>query len=82
MAECSMCGALMKISKCEKTHAVKFVVEGGKGHEVTLSAFEPILSTIVDGASGSTLSRKLLRVPEKVYRFNDKNVVFSVQNAS
>ena len=72
----------MKISKCEKTQAAKFVVEDESGHEITLSAFKPILSRIIDGASGSMLSCKLMRASGKFFQFNAKNVVFSVQNVS
>lgn len=50
LAECSKCSALMKLSCCSQTKSAKFVVsEDSSGRETTLSAFEPVLSRIVDG---------------------------------
>ena len=78
LAECSKCGAMMKVLHCGKNKAAKFVVTEDNGREVTLSVFEPVLSKIVDGVSGSSLARKLMMCQPKVYRYNDRNVVFSV----
>ena len=80
VAECTKCGALMRISLCEKMQAAKFVVTDEREREVVLSAFNPILSRIVDGISGVSLSRKLMKVPKKVYRCNVNKVVFSVKD--
>ncbi len=80
VAECSKCAAVMKVSCCEQSKSAKFVVQGkSSGREMTLSAFEPILSRIVANVSGRNLSVKLLMAPGKVYKFNERNVVFSVQ---
>ena len=49
------------------------------GHDTTLSAFEPVLSRIVEGVSGRDLTTKLLMTSPKVFRFNDRNIVFSVE---
>lgn len=46
------------------------------GQETTLSVFEPVLSRIVDGRN---LSAKLLMAPPKLFRFDDRKVVFSIQ---
>ena len=78
--ECSKCSAVMKMAYCEETKLAKFVVmDDSSGRETTLSAFEPVLSRIVDGVSGDNLSIKLLKAPSKVFQFNDRNVVYSVQ---
>ena len=78
--ECTKCKAVMKVSLCEEMKSAKFVVQDvSSSRAMTLSAFEPVLSRIVDGVSGRNLSMKLLMAPRKNYRFNDRNVVFSVQ---
>ena len=79
VAECSKCGAVMKVVGCNKTKSARFVVRDASGWEVILSAFEPILSEIVSGVSGHNFSIKLLMTPKKLYRYNDRNVVLSVQ---
>ena len=80
VAKCSKCSALLKVSVCCKAKSAKFVVlDESSRREVTLSAFEPILSRIVDGVSGVSMSVKLLTAPPKSYRFNERNVVFSLQ---
>jgi len=43
VAECSKCGAVMKVVGCNKTKSARFVVRDASGREVILSAFEPIL---------------------------------------
>ena len=80
VAECSKCNAVMKVSCCEKTKAAKFVVTDESGHDTTLSTFEPVLSKIAGSASGSSLAHKLTRASRKVFRYNDRNVVFSAQD--
>ena len=70
----------MRIAYCKESKSAKFIVTQESGHDITLSAFEPVLSRIVDGISGQDLGRKLLSAPPKVFRFNDWNVVFSVQD--
>ena len=81
LAECSKCSALMKLSCCSQTKSAKFVVsEHSSGQETTLLAFEPVLSRIVDGVNGHSLPVKLLMAPRKLFRFNNRCVVFSVQN--
>lgn len=77
--EYSRCSAVM-MSYCEETKSAKFVLmDGSSDHETTLSAFEPVLSRIVDGVSGCNLSIKLLKPPSKLFRFNDQNVLYSIQ---
>ena len=56
--------------------SAKFVVTEESGQETTLSVFEPLLSCIVDGVDGCNLSAKLLMAPPKLFRFNDRKVVF------
>ena len=71
----------MKISMCEEMKAAKIVVDDGSGYLTTLSVFEPMLSRIVKNANiESSLSRKLMNAPKMVYRFNDRSVIFSVQD--
>ena len=78
--EYSRCSAVMEMSYCEETKSAKFVLmDGSSDHETTLSAFEPVLSRIVDGVSGCNLSIKLLKPPSKLFQFNDQNVVCSIQ---
>lgn len=80
VGECTKCGAVLKVSRCNKMKSAKFVVEDPSSkREMTLSAFEPVLSRIVTGVSGRNLCLKLLSAPSKMYRFNDRNVVSSVQ---
>ena len=80
VAECTKCGAMMKVSSCKEMKSAKFVVKDpSSSREMTLSVFEPALSRIVAGVSGCNLSLKLLSAPKKMYRFNDRNVVYSVQ---
>lgn len=80
VAECTKCGAMMKVSSCKEMKSAKFVVKDpSSSREMTLSVFEPVLSRIVAGVSGRNLSLKLLSAPKKMYRFNDRNVVYSVQ---
>lgn len=82
IAECSKCRAVMKVSFCGQSKSAKFIVtDAASGRETTLSAFEPILSRIVDGVDGSNLSIRLLMAASKSFRFNESSVVFSVQNA-
>ena len=45
--------------------AAKFVVTDERECEAVLSAFNPILSRIVDGVSGVGWSRKLMKMPRK-----------------
>ena len=72
VAECTKCGAMMKVSSCEKMKPAKFVMKDqSSNREMTLSVFEPVLSCIVAGVSGRNLSLKLLSAPKKMYRFND-----------
>ena len=69
-AECTKCSAVMKSDK--------FVVtDESSNHDTTLSAFEPVLSRIVDGVSGCNLSMKLLKASYKLFQFNDRIVVYS-----
>ena len=58
------------------------MVDDGRGYLTTLSVFEPMLSRIVKNANiESSLSRKrLMNAPKMVYRFNDRSVIFSVQD--
>lgn len=79
IAECTKCSCMMKISCCGQSKSAKFIVKEESGRETTLSVFEPVLSRIVDGVDGRNLSTKLLKAPPKLYRFNDRNVVFSIQ---
>ena len=82
VAECTKCGAMMKVSSCKEMKSAKFVVKDpSSSREMTLSVFEPVLSRIVAGVSGRNLSLKLLSAPKKMYRFNDRNIVYSVQNS-
>ena len=72
VAECTKCGAMMKVSSCKKMKPAKFVMKDqSSSREMTLSVFEPVLSCIVAGVSGRNLSLKLLSAPKKMYRFND-----------
>ena len=66
VAECSKCGAVMKVVGCDKTKSARFVARDASGREVILSAFEPILSEIVSRVSGHNLSIKLLMMPNKL----------------
>ena len=80
LAQCTKCSAVMKITSCEQAQSAKFVVkESTTLNDITLSAFEPILSQIVDGVSGNSLAMKLLNAPPKTFRFNDRHVVLSFQ---
>ena len=69
----------MKTSCCGQSKSAKFVVTEESGREATLSVFEPVLSRIVDGVDGRNLSTKLLMASPKLFRFNDRKVVFSIQ---
>ena len=83
IAECTKCCAVMKLSSCSQSKSAKFIVtDAASGRETTLSAFEPILSQIVDGVSGPSLSVKLLMAPQKSFRFNESSVVFSVHDTN
>ena len=56
VAKCSKCSALLKVSVCGEAKSAKFVVlDESSRREVTLSAFERVLSRIVDGVSGVRL---------------------------
>lgn len=81
IAECCKCSAMMKVSVCEQMKSAKFVVTDckDKDREVTLSAFEPVLSRIVGDVSGRSLGVKLLSTSSMIFRFNDRKVVFSIQ---
>lgn len=79
LAACTKCSATMKIAYCKESKSAKFIVTQESGRDTTLSAFEPVLSRIVDGVSGQDLCTKLLSVSHKVFHFNDRNIVFSVQ---
>lgn len=79
VAECSKCSVVMKLSLCSQSKSAKFIVMMFSGRDFTLFAFEPILSQIVDGVSGDSLSVKLLNSPCKSYWYNDRHVIFSVQ---
>jgi len=79
VAECQKCSAVMKASSCQQSKLARFVVrDKSQGSETTLSAFEPVLSRIIDGVSGRSLSVKLLMASPKCYCYNNSNVVFSV----
>ena len=80
LAACTKCSAVMRVAFCEESKSAKFIVTQENGRDTTLSAFEPVLSRIVDGVSGQDLGRKLLSAPSKMFRYNDRNVVFSVQD--
>ena len=68
VAECTKCGAMMKVSSCKKMKPAKFVMKDqSSSREMTLSVFEPVLSCIVAGVSGRNLSLKLLSAPKKMY---------------
>jgi len=60
--------------------AARFVVTDECDCKTTLSAFEPVLSRIVDSASGSSLAHKVMTASGKVFCYNDRNVVFSAQD--
>ena len=80
---CSKCKAVYKMSKCPVSKSAKVVVSDvSTGKEYTLSIFEPLLSRVVEGVSGATLSMKLVLAPCLTYKFNDRNVIFSVSNPS
>ena len=79
MAECTKCGAMMKVSTCKKMKPAKFVMKDQSSSREMTSVFEPVLSSIVAGVSGRNLSLKLLSAPKKMYRFNDQNVVYFIQ---
>ena len=79
-AECTKCFAVMKLSYYTETKSAKFVVTDESSNcDTTLLAFEPVLSRIVDGVSGRNLSIKLLKASSKSFRFNNRNVVYSIQ---
>ena len=79
-AECTKCSAVMKLSYYTETKSAKFVVTDKSSNcDTTLLAFEPVLSRIVDGVSGRNLSIKLLKASSKSFRFNNRNVVYSIQ---
>ena len=72
--------SVQKVSGCEKMKSAKFILkDASSGREVTLSAFEPTLSRIVAGVSGQSLAIKLLMTLSRMYRYNERNVVYSVQ---
>ena len=79
LATCTKCSAVMKVTCCCESKSAKFVVTQDTGHDTTLSAFEPVLSHIVEGVSGRDLTTKVLMTSPKVFRFNDRNIVFSVE---
>ena len=64
LAACTKRSAVMRIAYCDESKSAKFIVTQESGHDTTLSAFEPVLSRIVDGVSGQNLSIKLLRAPQ------------------
>ena len=80
---CSNCKAVYKMSKCQVSKSTKVVMSDAScGKEYTLSIFKPLLSRVVEGVSGATLSTKLVLAPCLTYKFNDWNVVFSMSNPS
>lgn len=77
LATCTKCSAVMKVSRCCESKSAKFVVSQDSGYDIILSAFEPVLSRIIEGVSGRDLTTKLLLTSP---RFSDRNIVFSVEN--
>ena len=68
------------VTNLKESKSAKFIVMEESGRDTTLSAFEPVLSRIMDGVSDQDLHTKLLSALPKVFRFNDRIViVFSVQ---
>ena len=79
VAECMKCGMVMKVSKCKKFVTARVSVGGWDGKVHTLTMFNSVISSIVEGVNRANLKRKLLAAP--AFRFNaDKgDVVYSVQ---
>lgn len=81
IVKCIKCHSVMKVAGCASMKCAKFVVKEEKsGREITLSAFEPVLSRIFDGVTGESLAMKLLQAPIKIWRYNERKIVFSVKD--
>ena len=63
VAECMKCGMVMKVSKRNKFVTARVSV-GGRDRKVrTLTMFNSVISSIIEGVNGADLKRKLLAAP-------------------
>ena len=77
VGQCPKCDTLTKISKCPKVCTAKVIVGDKDGKDHILTIFDPLLSTIVDGISGTSLGMKLLNVPTYKFFFDTRGIIFA-----
>ena len=69
----------MKVSKCKKFVTVRESV-GGQDRKVhTLTMFNSVIFSIIEGVNGANLKRKLLAAPAFRFSADKGDVVYSVQ---
>lgn len=77
VGECSKCGQKMKIGKCKKDSAARFIIEDENGVEFQVSAFTKVIEDIIEDTEGNDISEKLLNAPHMTFTIK-KDVVSSV----
>ena len=72
IGQCSKCDAIVKMSKCENSTSVRFVVEDSDHDTTTLTAFTDMIDSIVSGETGCSIAEKMLSAqPMKFYVTNN-----------
>lgn len=79
IGECMRCNAKVKISRCNHSNSVKFVVESSEGKIWRLTAFNEQMQAIIDGEYGGSIEEKMLSADKMKFFFTTSNIVKAVR---
>ena len=79
VGECPKCGSLVKTMKCMKKMMAKVVISGDDGEEHTVTMFNEIIVTLIDGVAGDGPVMKLLMAERHQFTIDGHNVVLLVK---
>ena len=81
IGECTKCNMKMKLSKCTKSIAARFIIEDEGGYEYKVTAFNEIVNAITSHvAEGNDIAEKMLCAPTMTFTISKKDIVSSVSS--
>ena len=81
IGECTKCNMKIKLSKCTKSIAARFIIEDEGGNEYKVTTFSEIVNTIISHvAEGNDIAEKLLCAPTMTFTISKKEIVSSISS--
>ena len=78
LGECTKCGLLVKMEKSKRLMTAQVTVSGNDGKVYSLTMFNNVISSIIDGIDGGSIERKLF-APTLRLSGDEGDVVYSAQ---